>query len=76
MFNRCRSGGLRFWIGSLAGEEVEVMQQEKVIAKVVPVTSKAVAQPDFLARAKAIWGERPTGEPLSAIVTGARGGPP
>ena len=29
-------------------------------------------EPDFLARAKAIWGETPEGEPLSALVSQAR----
>lgn len=53
-----------------AGEEVQVTQQDKVVAKVVPPTG----QPDFLARAKAIWGEHPPGKPLSALVSGARGG--
>ncbi len=56
-----------------AGEEVEVTQQEKVVAKVVPATRQAVAQPDFLARAKIIWGEHPAGKPLSAVVAEARG---
>lgn len=52
-----------------AGEEVEVTEQEKVIAKIVPAT-----QPDFLARAKEIWGELPPGNPLSEMVGEARGG--
>jgi antitoxin (DNA-binding transcriptional repressor) of toxin-antitoxin stability system len=60
------------WVA--AGEEVEVTQQEKMVANVVPATRQAVAQPDFLARAKAIWGEQPPGKPLSAVVTEARGG--
>ena len=55
------------WVA--AGEEVEVTEQEKVISKVVPAT-----QPDFLARAKKIWGERPPGKPLSELVVEARGG--
>lgn len=58
------------WVA--AGEEVEVTQQDKVVAKVVPAT--ATPQPDFLARAKAIWGDQPPGKPLSAIVAEARGG--
>jgi hypothetical protein len=29
-------------------------------------------EPDFLARAKAIWGETPAGEPLSKLVSQAR----
>ena len=54
-----------------AGEEVEVMQQDKVVARVVPATP--VTQPDFLARAKAIWGEQPAGKLLSALIAEARG---
>jgi antitoxin (DNA-binding transcriptional repressor) of toxin-antitoxin stability system len=53
-----------------AGEEVEVTEQEKVIARVVPATS-----PDFLARAKKIWSEQPAGKPLSELVDHSRGGP-
>jgi antitoxin (DNA-binding transcriptional repressor) of toxin-antitoxin stability system len=60
------------WVA--AGEEVQVMQQDKVIAKVVPVSP--VPPPDFLARAKAIWGEQPPGKPLSELVLEARGGEP
>jgi antitoxin (DNA-binding transcriptional repressor) of toxin-antitoxin stability system len=48
------------WVA--AGEEVELTQQEKVVARVVPA-----AQPDFLARAKSIWCEQPAGQPLSAL---------
>jgi antitoxin (DNA-binding transcriptional repressor) of toxin-antitoxin stability system len=55
------------WVA--AGEEVEVTKQEKVVAKVVPA-----APPDFLARAKSIWGEQPAGKPLSELVSEARGG--
>ena len=55
------------WVA--AGEEVEVTEQEKVIAKLVPT-----APPDFLARAKKIWGEQPLGKPLSELVVEARGG--
>lgn len=60
------------WVA--AGEEVQVTEQDKVVAKVVPVTPEPVSQPDFLARAKAIWGEQPPGKPLSALVSEARGG--
>ncbi len=60
------------WVA--AGEEVEVTQQEKVVAKVVPATRQVVSQPDFVARAKAIWGEQPPGKPLSVVVAEARGG--
>jgi antitoxin (DNA-binding transcriptional repressor) of toxin-antitoxin stability system len=60
------------WVAE--GEEVHVVQQDKVVAKVVPADSESVKQPDFLARAKAIWGEHPAGKPLSAVVSEARGG--
>jgi antitoxin (DNA-binding transcriptional repressor) of toxin-antitoxin stability system len=55
------------WVA--AGEEVELTEQEKVIAKVVPAN-----QPDFLARAKKVWGEQPAGKPLSELVVEGRGG--
>ncbi len=54
-----------------AGEEVEVTQQNEVVARLVPATR---TPPDFLARAKAVWGDRPSGQPLSALVNEARGG--
>jgi antitoxin (DNA-binding transcriptional repressor) of toxin-antitoxin stability system len=60
------------WVA--AGEEVQVTQQDQVVARVVP--AKPVATPDFLARAKAVWGEAPSGKPLSALVSEARGGEP
>jgi len=69
-----RWGEILDWVA--AGEEVEVTQQEKVIARLVPATREPVARPDFLARAKSVWGERPAGEPLSALVGAARGGRP
>ncbi len=36
-----------------------------------PPTS--VSEPDFLGRAKTIWGDKPPGEPLSALVSQTRG---
>jgi len=35
-------------------------------------TPPTAAEPDFLARAKAIWGEQPAGKPLSALVSESR----
>ena len=52
-----------------AGEEVELTEKEKVVARVVPAK-----HPDFLSRAKSIWGEQPPGKPLSALVADGRGG--
>ena len=54
-----------------AGEEVQVTQQDKVVARLLP--PEPVASPDFLARAKSIWGEAPPGTPLSQVVSEARG---
>ena len=58
------------WIA--AGEEVQVVQQDTIVAKLVPV-SPLPAQPDFLARARAVWGEHPAGKLLSAVVHETRG---
>ena len=44
---------------------------DKVVAKLV---SADATQPDFVTRAKAIWGENPPGKSLSAIISDARGG--
>ena len=55
------------WVA--AGEEVQVTQQDKVIAKLVPAIP--APRPDFLARAKAIWGDQPPGKPLSELVVEA-----
>jgi antitoxin (DNA-binding transcriptional repressor) of toxin-antitoxin stability system len=58
------------WVA--AGEEVEVTERNRVVAKLVP--AKPAATPDFLGRAKAVWGEAPPGKPLSALVSEGRGG--
>ena len=55
------------WVA--AGEEVQVTEQERVIARVVPAV-----QPDFLTRATKIWGDQPPGKPLSELVAEGRGG--
>jgi antitoxin (DNA-binding transcriptional repressor) of toxin-antitoxin stability system len=57
------------WVA--AGEEVEMTDRDKVVAILVPA---AASQPDFLNRAKAVWGENPPGKPLGEIVAEARGG--
>jgi antitoxin (DNA-binding transcriptional repressor) of toxin-antitoxin stability system len=57
------------WVA--AGEEVQMTDHDKVVAKLVPADA---SQPDFVSRAKVIWGENPPGKSLSAIVADARGG--
>jgi antitoxin (DNA-binding transcriptional repressor) of toxin-antitoxin stability system len=60
------------WVA--AGEEVQVTDKDRVVAKVVP--AEPTTSPDFLARAKAVWGEQPAGKPLSALVLEDRGKEP
>ena len=57
------------WVA--AGEEVQVTEHDRVVARVIP--AKPLATPDFLARAKALWGETPAGKTLSSVVSEARG---
>ena len=57
------------WVA--AGEEVQMTDHDKVVAKLVPDTA---SQPDFLNRAKAVWGENPPGKSLSQMVAESRGG--
>jgi antitoxin (DNA-binding transcriptional repressor) of toxin-antitoxin stability system len=52
------------------GEEVEVTRRSRVVARIVPCPDAGapVRHPDFLDRARRIWGERPAGEALSDLV--------
>jgi antitoxin (DNA-binding transcriptional repressor) of toxin-antitoxin stability system len=62
------------WIA--AGEEVQVTEQDAIVAKFVPAVPGSVVHPDFVGRAKAIWGERPPGKLLSELVSEGRGALP
>lgn len=55
------------------GEEVRVMRRKKIVARLIPPGPVTAAPPDYLARARAIWGARPKGKPLSGLVAEARG---
>lgn len=55
------------------GEEVHVLRRNKVVARLLPPGPQASQSPDFLARARAIWGEQPKGVAISAMVSDARG---
>jgi antitoxin (DNA-binding transcriptional repressor) of toxin-antitoxin stability system len=55
------------------GEEVRVLRRNKVVARLVPPTPEVPDSPDFLARAKAIWGANPTGARPSKLVSESRG---
>ena len=39
----------------------------------VNASAEEVPEPDFLARAKSVWGDQPEGKPLSELVSEARG---
>jgi hypothetical protein len=52
------------------GESLEIIAAGALAATMVPRGSHA--EPDFLERARRIWGEAPVGKPLSELVTGAR----
>lgn len=55
------------------GEEVRVVRRRKVVARLLPPEPQSVPAPDFLRRARTVWGEKPRGKPLSEIVAEARG---
>ncbi len=55
------------------GESVEITRRNRVVARLVPVSPRpSQGLPDFVARARAIWGRRPAGQPTSATVLEAR----
>ena len=51
-------------------EALEIVANGTVEATMVPHGARA--EPDFLARARRIWGEQPAGKPLSEVVGEAR----
>ena len=55
------------------GEEVRVLRRKNVVARLLPPDPRPVASPDFLGRARAVWGETPPGAPLSQVVSESRG---
>lgn len=55
------------------GEEVSVMRRDKIVARLLPAAPQTVAVPDFVGRARAVWGERPVGKPPSELISEGRG---
>lgn len=55
------------------GEEVRVLRRKKIVARLLPPEPSLPPPPDFVGRAKAIWGATPRGAKLSTIVSEARG---
>ena len=56
------------WVAD--GEEVEMTEQDRVVARLIPA---AASSPDFVARAKSVWGDTPPGKTLGEIVSEDRG---
>ena len=55
------------------GEVVEITRRNRVVARLVPASPRLAGRlPDFVTRARAIWGHRPAGKPTSEIVIEAR----
>lgn len=58
------------------GEVVEITRRNRVVARLVPASPHpAAGLPDFVARARAIWGTGPAGKATSEIVIEARAEP-
>jgi prevent-host-death family protein len=55
------------------GEVIEITRRNRVVARIVPAAPRpAGGLPDFVARARAIWGPRVKGKATSEIVIEAR----
>ena len=50
-------------------EELAAWLEQRHLRK---AAAASMGEPDFLARATAIWGEQPAGKPLSALVSESR----
>ena len=55
-----------------AGEVSEVTRRSRVVARLVPAEAAAPESPDFVGRARAIWGDRPKGAAERPRLQGAR----
>jgi antitoxin (DNA-binding transcriptional repressor) of toxin-antitoxin stability system len=55
------------------GEEVHVYRRKQLVAKLVPPGPAAIESPDFVGRARRVWGKRPRGKSLSQLASEARG---
>lgn len=55
------------------GEEVQVYRRKQLVAKLVPPGPVLMQSPDFVGRARRVWGRRPRGKSLSQLASEARG---
>jgi len=56
-----------------AGEEIELVKRNKVIARIVPVAPPPSPKVDFRARMKEMWGDRTFDFSFADIVSESRG---
>ena len=55
------------------GEVVEITRRNRIVARLVPATQvPRNGLPDFVARARALWGKGPAGMPTSDLVVDGR----
>ena len=55
------------------GEEVQIVRRKKLVAKIVPLLPSGADTPDFMTRAKKVWGASPRGKLLSEVLSEDRG---
>jgi prevent-host-death family protein len=56
------------------GEEISISRHKEVVARLLPPLriSIRVAHPDYVARAKQVWGSKPRGKSLSTAILSDR----
>jgi len=55
------------------GEIVAITRRNQIVARLIPATQAPVnGLPDFVARARALWGKHPAGKPTSDLVIDGR----
>lgn len=56
------------------GEEIEISERGRIVARIVPAENRLARPdwPDFVARARRVWGERPRGDSMSSIISEGR----
>ena len=55
------------------GEEVRVLRRKRVVARLLPPEPRPAESPDFVERARGVWGNKPRGKRLSEIALDGRG---
>ena len=57
-----------------AGHDVGITRRKKLVARLIPPAEEPVVEwPDFVSRARAVWGDGWRGTPSDALVDESRG---